>query len=170
MATHQEILIDYLRDAYAMEQQALSIIDRQLDRLKNYPSVIGRLQQHRAETERQAERVEACLHRLGTDTSALKTSMAKMSSNLQAMVNSFAGDEIVKDMISNYTFENYEVVNYKILAITADAAGEPEIARTAREILAEEEAMIGWLDESLPAIMQEYVGRDTGTRRHAAQR
>lgn len=170
MPSHQDILIDYLRDAYAMEQQALSVIDRQLDRLKSYPELSARLDQHRRETESQAERLEACLHRLGTDTSSLKTGMAKLSTNLQAMMNTFAGDEVVKDMISNYTFEHYEVVNYKILATTADAAGQPEVARVAREILAEEEQMIRWLDQNLDPIIRQYIARDADMQTQAAKR
>lgn len=170
MPTHQDILIDYLRDAYAMEQQALSIIDRQLDRLKSYPELSARLEEHRRETESQAERLETCLHRLGTDTSAVKTGVAKLSSNMQAMMNIFAGDEVMKDMISNYTFENYEVVNYRILAATADAAGEPDVARVAREIQAEEERMIRWLDEHLDSITRQYLDRDAGLEPQAAKR
>jgi len=162
MAEIRDILIDYTRDAYAMEQQALSIIDRQLDRLENYPEMLARLRQHRTETERQAERMETALHRLGTDSSALKTGMAKLSSNMQAMMNTFAGDEVVKDIISNYTFEHYEIVNYRILAATAEAAGETEIARLARENLAEEEAMAGWLDQNYSATLASYLSRETG--------
>ncbi|MFC7331765.1 ferritin-like domain-containing protein [Rhodocista pekingensis] len=170
MPTPRDTLIDYLRDAYAMEQQALSVIDRQLERVANYPSVQQRLQQHRTETESQAERLETCLQRLGSDTSAVKTGVAKLGSNLQAMMNMFASDEIMKDMISNYAFENYEAVNYKILATTAEIAGEPEVARIANEILKEEEAMIQWLDENVPSVTRDYLARDSGAAPQAASR
>ncbi|MFM2045319.1 MAG: hypothetical protein RLY86_3895 [Pseudomonadota bacterium] len=160
MAEIRETLIDYLRDAYAMEQQALSIIDRQLDRLENYPQMQSRLQEHRRETERQAERLETALQRLGTESSALKTGMAQLTSNLQAMMNAFAGDEVVKDVISNYTFESYEIANYKILIATAEAAGEPEVAALAQESLAEEEAMLDWVDANIGPTVQDYLARD----------
>ncbi|WP_119678649.1 ferritin-like domain-containing protein [Indioceanicola profundi] len=159
MANVQETLIDYLRDAYAMEQQAISIMDRQIERLENYPEMTARLRSHRAETERQAERIETALQRLGTDTSSLKTGMAKLSSNLQAMMNTFAGDEAVKDVISNYTFEHYEIVNYKILKATAETAGEMEIARLAEESLREEEQMASWVEQNIGVITKDFLSR-----------
>jgi len=170
MPTHREILIDYLRDAYAMEQQALSIIDRQLERLENYPEMSARLRTHRQETEQQAERLETALHRLGTDTSALKTGIAKLTTNMQAMLNMFAGDEVMKDVISNYTFEHYEIVNYKILIAAAEMAGEPEVARLAQESLQEEEAMASWVDQHIATTTQEYMSRDAGMGTQAAKR
>lgn len=159
MADIRDTLIDYLRDAYAMEQQALSIMDRQLQRLENYPEMLAKLKQHRMETERQAERMETALQRMGTDTSSLKTGMAKLSSNLQAMMNTFAGDEVVKDVISNYAFEHYEIVNYKILITTAETAGEPEIARLATENLREEEQMVSWIDQNIATVTRDYLSR-----------
>ncbi len=172
MATNanRETLIDYLRDAYAMEQQALSIIDRQLQRLEHYPQLSQGLQRHRAETESQAERLEACLHRLGADTSAIKTGVAKLAVNMQALMNTFASDEVMKDMISNYTFESYEIVNYKILAATAREVGEPEIERIATEILREEEAMQAWVDQQIPVVTAQYLAREANHDQRAAKR
>lgn len=167
---NRDTLIDYLRDAYAMEQQALSIIDRQLGRLEHYPTMKARLAQHRTETESQAERLEACLHRLGTDTSALKTGVAKLAVNAQAMMNMFASDEVMKDLISNYTFEHYEIVNYRILVATAEAVGEPEVRRIAQEILDEELAMAGWVEQQIPVITREYLAREDNMQQSAAKR
>jgi Domain of unknown function (DUF892) len=47
-------LIDWLRDAHAMEEQAKTMLESQISRLKHYPEALPRLQQHLAETERQA--------------------------------------------------------------------------------------------------------------------
>jgi len=49
--TYRSIFIVGLRDAYAVEHQALALIDRQLGRVVNYPELIDRLHAHRAETE-----------------------------------------------------------------------------------------------------------------------
>lgn len=171
MAEIRDTLIDYLRDAYAMEQQAISIIDRQLQRLENYPEMSARLRQHRTETERQAERLETALQRLGTETSAIKTGVAKLSTNLQAMMNTFASDEAVKDVISNYAFEAYEIVNYKILVATAETASEPEVARLAQENLREEEEMLNWLDQHTATLTKDYLSRAASSAmKHAAKR
>ena len=43
MTTARENLADWLRDAYAMEGQAISLLKTQIDRLENYPEAVPRL-------------------------------------------------------------------------------------------------------------------------------
>ncbi len=169
MAAIRDTLIDYLRDAYAMEQQAISMIDRQLERLESYPDFTARLRQHRDETEHQVERLETALHRLGTDSSALKTMGAKLSANMQAMMNIFASDEVIKDLLASYTLEQWEIVNYKVLIQTAQAAGEVEIQRLAEESLREEEAMASWIDSQIPIITRSFLSRFEAGGQQAAR-
>lgn len=162
MTTPRETLVAYLRDAYAMEQEALSILDRQIQRGQDLPGFADRLRQHRDETEHQAERLESALHRLGADTSALKTMGAKLSGLVQAALTGMADDEVVKDLMAAYTYEQWEVVNYRILAEVADAAGEPEVRRLAEESLAEEQAMARWLDGQVGPVTRAYLARAEG--------
>jgi ferritin-like metal-binding protein YciE len=67
-----EHLLDWLRDAYAMEQQAEQMLQTQSDRLKHYPELKNRIDQHIVETQEQQRLVQSCIHRLGVSTSALK--------------------------------------------------------------------------------------------------
>ena len=43
MATPRENLLDWLRDAHAMEQQAESMLKGQAERLEHYPELKGRI-------------------------------------------------------------------------------------------------------------------------------
>src|SRR5688572_18769351 len=53
MTDSTEIFVTGLRNAHAMEHQALSIMKPQVSRIENYPEVAQRLQQHITETEGQ---------------------------------------------------------------------------------------------------------------------
>ena len=53
MATPRENLLDWLRDAHAMEQQAESMLKGQAERLEHYPELKGRIVRHIEETQGQ---------------------------------------------------------------------------------------------------------------------
>src|SRR3546814_20962275 len=55
MATAEEHLMDWLRDAHAMEEQAEKMLRATAGRLENYPDLKARLESHAPETHRQAE-------------------------------------------------------------------------------------------------------------------
>lgn len=168
-ATHQPTSLDpavvrdnltaWLRDAHAMESQAIEIHERQLDRLQNYPELQARLQQHLEETRRQRDTVAQCLQRLGTDTSAFKDTVTWLTGNVQAILHSFSGDEVLKGLLANYSFEAFEIVSYKSNIAAAESIGETGIASSLRGILAEEQAMLGWLDEHIAPLTHQYLAR-----------
>lgn len=163
MKTAREHLVDWLRDAYAMETQATQMLENMLSRLKNYPEVEARLQQHLDETRQQAEDVRGCLQRLGTDTSSLKTTVGAFAGAMQAFSGVVFEDEVVKSGVFSYGFEQWEIANYNALIETAEIAGEPEIRTTLQGILRQEEAMADWLKQNMPAIVRQYVA--TGEKR-----
>jgi ferritin-like metal-binding protein YciE len=72
MSESREWLIQWLRDAHAMEEQAETMLSGLLSRLANYPELSDRLQLHFDETRVQASRLITCLDRIGADTSTLK--------------------------------------------------------------------------------------------------
>jgi ferritin-like metal-binding protein YciE len=51
MSDAREWLIQWLRDAHAMEEQAETMLSGQLSRLENYPELSRRIQQHLDETK-----------------------------------------------------------------------------------------------------------------------
>ena len=85
MAASRDNLTAWLRDAYAMENQAIEILEKQANRLEHYPELRAKVRSHLDETHRHAERVERCLHQLGTDTSGLKTALGKMVGTAQQL-------------------------------------------------------------------------------------
>ena len=54
MASAEERLMEWLRDAHAAEEQAETMLGGMAGRLKNYPQLKARIEQHIDETRRQA--------------------------------------------------------------------------------------------------------------------
>ena len=159
MADSKETLADWLRDAYAMENQATEMLERQEERIQNYPEVLAKVKEHIEVTKRQADRLKQCLHSLGTDSSAIKTGIAMLMGNAQSLSGVVVGDEIVKAGVFNYAFEQFEIANYRALIAAAEHCGETEIARLCQQNLDEEIEMAGWLEQRLPQLTKTYLQR-----------
>ena len=65
MTKPAENLLDWLRDAHAMEQQAEKMLKAQAERLEHYPDLRERITQHITETEGQQRKLVECIERLG---------------------------------------------------------------------------------------------------------
>lgn len=61
MATPEDRLMQWLRDAHAMEKQAMQMLSAQESRIENYPDLKARIARHRRETEQQADLIEGCI-------------------------------------------------------------------------------------------------------------
>lgn len=155
-----DILKDWLRDAYAMEEQSIQVLRRHAERNENYPEMAARVRQHMQESERQAENIRQCLKRLQEDTSAIKTGAAMIVGNIQAFSGMIASDEIVKNIMFFYMHEHYEIGAYKVLIAAAKACGQHEIAALCESNLREEEAMQQWFLEHIDEITNQYLMRE----------
>lgn len=156
----QENLIDWLRDAHAMEEQAEQMLTKTADRLENYPELKARIQQHIKETQHQSELVRSCIERLGGDTSAVKDVAGKMMAMMQGMSGLFVSDEVVKASMASYAFEHMEIASYRALIAAAEVCGDTETKRVCEQILVEEEAMAQWLADRLPDTVRKFLARD----------
>jgi ferritin-like metal-binding protein YciE len=157
MTETREIYLDGLRNAHAMENQALAIMKPQASRIENYPEVANRLKLHIAETEQQIDRLERILEAQGETRSALKDMALSLGGTLASLGHTVASDEIVKNSFANFAFENYEIAAYKSLIALANAAGDSEAAGLLQANLDEEEAMADWLDQNIEAVTLQYA-------------
>lgn len=163
--TTRELFFTGLRNAHAMENEALSIMRPQLKRIENYPAVAQRLEQHIRETEGQIERLATILDRYGQDNSALKDTASSMMGTMAAASHTMAGDEILKNSFANFAFENFEIAAYNSLLVMAQAAGASSDLDALQANLREEESMARWLSENLAATTQQFLAlSETGDR------
>lgn len=159
----RSIFVTGLRNAHAMENQALSIMKPQLARIETYPEVAAQLDKHIRETEGQIRRLEDVLHQLGEDHSTLKDLALSFSGTMAAMGHSIAGDEILKNSFANFAFENFEIAAYKSLRTIAELGGFPSAISAIDANLAEEQAMASWLDANIRAVTMKFASlREAG--------
>jgi ferritin-like metal-binding protein YciE len=154
--TH-ELFITGLKNAHAMEKQALSIMTPQMQRIQHYPAVAERLREHIEETNGQIMRIDDILDSLGERASALKDTALGVAGELAAVGHSFAGDEILKNSFANYAFEHFEMASYKSLIVMSESSGLERFRSGLEQNLREEEAMAAWIDQSLPLVTRRYM-------------
>jgi ferritin-like metal-binding protein YciE len=146
-----------LRNAHALENQAVEQLERQIERLVDYPEMQARLRRHLDETRAQRDRLEKCLGRLGESESTLKDLAMKFAGNLQPMMHMMAGDEVLKNTFASSAFEHFEIASYKSLIVMAKTAGDAQTAEVCQQNLSEEVAMADWIDQNVETVTQRYL-------------
>ena len=157
--TARDIYVTGLRNAHAMEAQAIELLERQIGRLQNYPEMAARMQQHVAETHAQQKRLEEALASLSETYSSIKDTAMAALGNLLALGHAPASDEVIKNTFANYAFEHYEMAAYKALIVLAEATGHSTAMSGLRQSLQEEESMASWIDEHIRPTTLRFVQR-----------
>jgi ferritin-like metal-binding protein YciE len=155
----RDVLVVGLRNAHAVESQAIELLERQASALDDYPEVQSHVQLHLGETEQQLERLEHSLEKLGEDTSAIKDTALSALGNFMALANTMADDAILKNSFASYSFEHYEIAVYESLIELAELAGENQIVPVLEESLSEERKMADWLGENIRRLTRDYINR-----------
>lgn len=145
-------LIAWLNDAYSMEQSQAKVLENHANDAADLPDVREKDMQHLYETRRHAEKIERCLGFLGEKPSTVKGMMGTVMGTVQGMATGVFGDEIMKNFLSDYAMEHFEIACYRALIAASDEAGRPEISQICQEILKEEEAMAQWFAQRIPDI------------------
>ncbi|WP_128253130.1 ferritin-like domain-containing protein [Falsirhodobacter deserti] len=155
VATANEVFITGLKNAHAMENQALSIMKPQLKRIEHYPEVAAQLDLHITETEGQIQRIEEILDRLSESASGLKDAALSASGAMAALSHTMASDEILKNSFANFAFEHFEIAAYTSLLTAGEESGAADLPLL-RQNLDEELRMAEWLQDNLPAVTRSY--------------
>jgi len=159
----RSIFITGLRNAHAMESQALSIMKPQAEKIENYPQVAEKLREHIRETDGQIARLDRILEGLNEDSSTIKDTALSMVGGLTALGHSMASDEILKNSFANFAFENFEIAAYTSLITLAEAGGFTQARGLLQQNLDEERAMADWLEENLAGVTLQFANlREAG--------
>jgi ferritin-like metal-binding protein YciE len=153
----REVFIVGLKNAHAMEKQALSIMQPQLNRLEHYPELSQRLEAHIAETDGQIRRLDQILESVGERSSMFKDTLLSAFGSLAALGHVTAGDEVVKNSFANLAFENYEIAAYTSLITAARASGETGALPLLEQSLDEERRMADWVLENVPLVTERFI-------------
>ncbi len=155
----RDTYITGLVNAHALENQAISIMSRQVERLESYPEMSDQLRRHIDESKAQAQRIEEILNSLGTSHSTLKDLATSLTGNMAALAHVPMQDEVIKDTFANFAFEHFEIAAYRSLLTMADLAGDNSSPKLLNQSLGEEIRMAKWIENNLDPITRRYVQR-----------
>ncbi|NOJ46032.1 ferritin-like domain-containing protein [Bradyrhizobium archetypum] len=155
--TARDVFVVGLRNAHAMEVQARELMERQFERLDEYPDVQAKVRDHLAETNEQLKRLEQCLEACGETSSTIKDTTSSVMANTTAMANAMAGDEILKNTFANDAFEHFEIAAYKSLLTLCSPASQESARPLLEANLQEKERMAAWLDANVGKVTQDYL-------------
>lgn len=157
----RETLIGWLNDAYAMEKGLVQVLENHANDVKDRPEMYRMMAQHLEQTRMHAERVKDCVERLGGSISTVKTAMGSVSGFFQGRSTGASPDELVKNGLSDYAAEHFEIASYRALITAARLLGENQVVQVCESILRDEQEMASWLEKTLPTVVQEYLGVQT---------
>src|SRR5690606_2524435 len=93
----------------------------------------------------------------GEDRNSLKDLALSVAGAFAAVGHTVAPDEILKNSMANFAFENFEIAAYKSLITLAEASGHSQAIPQLQLNLEEELAMAGWLDQNIEAVTLKFA-------------
>ena len=153
----RDTYITGLVNAHALENQAVSILSRQVERIESYPEMAEQIRLHIDESKTQAARLEEILNSLGTSHSSLKDLVTSFTGNMAALAHAPMQDEIIKNTFANFAFEYFEIAAYRSLLAMAELAGDSNSPTALKQSLSEEIRMAKWIEDNLDATTRKYV-------------
>jgi len=158
----KEWLLSWLNDAYAMEESITEVLKDHVKDAEGHPRLQARIQQHLEETKRHAQLDRECIEHLGGDVSGARGGMANIMGRFQGKMTALSDDELLKDGISDYATEHFEIASYKAISKAAEALGEDRVVQSCQEIMQDEMSMAKFLDEHLPDVVRETMHGKAG--------
>src|SRR5690348_10948776 len=146
--TRKDLVIAWLNDAHGMENALIQVLENHVKDAKDYPQIQSKLQRHLEQTRQHAQMVKDCVEGLGASTSAVKTGMATLSGQVQAVSTGAAKDELVKNALADFASENFEIACYSALITAAQELGDQKVAQVCQQILQDEQEMANWLQQN----------------------
>jgi ferritin-like metal-binding protein YciE len=152
-----DTLRTWLKDAYAMEQAIVEILEKQIPQFDDMPDAQMKIRQHLALTKTQADRVRGCVEQLSDDISHVKSGIANVLGAVQGMSTIMANDKTVKDAMANYAIEHFEIASYMAIVAACREMEHEDIASICDGIIEEEMEMANWLRMQLPAVVRQHM-------------
>lgn len=150
--TSVDQLTAWLNNAYSMEKSLVRMLESHSAATKDLVEIHARFQQHAAESREHAVRLEECLDVLGQKPSAAKAFLGNLMGMVEGASTGLFHDQLVKNLLLDYTAEHFEIASYRSLVAAAEELGYPRIAELCRANLQEEEAMAQWLEDEIPPV------------------
>ena len=165
--TRDQKLIQYLNEAYGKERELESALQAHIA-MTTRPPYKKRLKEHLKETKAQARNLERRIKKLGGRTEALpgpvpepvagavsavaSKAIAAAQGPLHALRGSGEAEKMLKNAKTEYANENEEIATYTGIEALAEAVGDRETAKLARDHRRQEERMANFLEKQIPQL------------------
>lgn len=153
----EQQLIKHLKDAHAMEEQAVQLLDKGAGIIGD--EEIGRIfRAHRMQTDEHARYIAERLEAHGEHPSKLKDA-AMQAGALAIGAGAMLGPDTPARLASlAYAFEHFEIASYGVLRRLAERAGDADTVAVINRIVEEEEAAAELLGGTLDRIVELTLG------------
>ena len=168
-------LIQYLNEAYGKEQELVTALQAHIS-LTTRASYKKRLQDHLKETKAQAKGLERRIKQLGGKAEtvdlpgpdavgqvagaaqgAAQKALAMAKGPLHAVRGTGEAEKMLKNAKTEFWNEAEEIANYNAIETLADALGDRDTAKLAREFRRQEERMAKFLEKTIQTLTREVV-------------
>lgn len=143
-------LIKYIEDAYAMENQIVETLEKQVKETQKFPDIQARIQQHLDATREHRTRMEDRLAFYNKKPSAIKGAMTNVMGNMMGALSATRPDMLAMTARDDYVTEHMEIAAYELLIATAQAFGDTDTIRACELNLRDEVRMAAWLEQGMP--------------------
>jgi ferritin-like metal-binding protein YciE len=181
-------LVQYLNEAYGKEKELEAALQAHIKMTTSRATYKKRLQDHLKETKAQAKGLERRIRQLGgkaeaaslpgpevVSTAASKATAAatKAVAAAKAPVHALRGtgeaEKLLKNVKTELWNEHEEIANYLAIETLADALGDSDTKKLAREFRRQEERMAAFLAKLIPQLTKAVVTEEVpAAQRRAA--
>jgi ferritin-like metal-binding protein YciE len=175
LTTRDTKLIQYLNEAYGKEKELETALEAHIT-LTTRDAYKKRLKDHLKETKAQAKGLERRIKKLGGKAeivpapgpgvvaeaasaaqSAASKAVAASKGPLHALRGTSEPEKMLKNAKTEFFNEYEEIANYNAIETLAEAVGDKETAKLAREYRRQEERMAKFLDRTIVSLTKEVV-------------
>jgi ferritin-like metal-binding protein YciE len=168
-------LIQYLNEAYGKEQELVTALQSHIS-LTSRDAYKKRLKDHLKETKAQAKGLERRIKQLGGKAEKLdlpgpdvvggaaslaqgaaQKAMAAAKGPLHAIRGTGEAEKMLKNAKTEFWNEAEEIANYHAIETLAEAVGDRDTAKLAREFRRQEERMAKFLEKTIASLTKEVV-------------
>lgn len=155
--TSDENIRNWLRDAHALEEQAETLFSGQAERLKDFPVLSSRFQAEANYIKEHQGLLSVRIQQLGSSTSVIKDTAAKIMAGAQNISGIAVSDEPVKGILAIHTLTQFAIGSYKILMAAAEATTDGETRRICEIILNHTETRAKWIEAELDNVTKSFL-------------
>lgn len=168
-------LIQYLNEAYGKEQELITALQAHIS-LTSRDAYKKRLKEHLKETKAQARGLEQRIKQLGGKAEkvdlpgpdaiggaaslaqgAAQKALAAAKGPLHALRGTGEAEKMLKNAKTEFFNEAEEIANYHAIETLAEAVGDRDTAKLAREFRRQEERMAKFLEKTIATLTKEVV-------------